>query len=150
MYGTRMDARERLIESTRELLWERGYVGTSPKAIQERSGAGQGSMYHHFSGKQDLALAAIRRNAADLTSRMDADLAGPGSVIERRGMKAPCSCRMHHPHAGFERQRAGRVTVEARRLLRRPVLPLIRRLAKIAGMRAPPPPEIEQVPCACI
>jgi AcrR family transcriptional regulator len=78
-----IDARERLIESTRELLWERGYVGTSPKAIQQRSGAGQGSMYHHFSGKQDLAVAAIRRNAADLTSRMDADLAGPGSVTER-------------------------------------------------------------------
>lgn len=78
-----MDARERLIESTRELLWERGYVGTSPKAIQERSGAGQGSMYHHFTGKQDLALAAIRRNAADLTSRADADLAGPGNVTER-------------------------------------------------------------------
>jgi len=78
-----MDTRERLIESTRELLWERGYVGTSPKAIQQRSDAGQGSMYHHFSGKHDLALAAIRRNVADLTCRMDADLAGPGSVTER-------------------------------------------------------------------
>jgi TetR/AcrR family transcriptional regulator, transcriptional repressor for nem operon len=83
MYSHGMDARERLIESTRELLWERGYVGTSPKAIQERSGAGQGSMYHHFSGKQDLALAAIRRNVADLADRADADLAGPGSVTER-------------------------------------------------------------------
>ena len=78
-----MDTRERLIESTRELLWERGYVGTSPKAIQQRSDAGQGSMYHHFSGKHDLALAAIRRNVADLTCRMDADLAGPGTVTER-------------------------------------------------------------------
>jgi TetR/AcrR family transcriptional repressor of nem operon len=83
MYGRDMDARERLIESTRELLWERGYVGTSPKAIQQRSGAGQGSMYHHFTGKQDLALAAIRRNVADLASRADADLGGPGRVMER-------------------------------------------------------------------
>ena len=83
MYDRGVDARERLIESTRELLWERGYVGTSPKAIQARSGAGQGSMYHHFSGKQDLALAAIRRNVADLVSRADADLAGPGSVTQR-------------------------------------------------------------------
>ena len=78
-----MDARERLIESTRDLLWERGYVGTSPKAIQERSGAGQGSMYHHFGGKQDLALAAIERNAADLVSRADADLGGPGTATEK-------------------------------------------------------------------
>ena len=61
MYGNRMDAAERLITSTQELLWERGYVGTSPKAIQQRAGAGQGSMYHHFTGKPDLARAAIDR-----------------------------------------------------------------------------------------
>jgi AcrR family transcriptional regulator len=85
MYGRGMDTRELLIESTRELLWERGYVGTSPKAIQQRSGAGQGSMYHHFDGKHALALAAIERNAADLVVRADADLDGPGSVTERIG-----------------------------------------------------------------
>jgi AcrR family transcriptional regulator len=78
-----MDARERLIDSTRELLWERGYVGTSPKAIQERSGAGQGSMYHHFRGKRDLALAAIEQNAADLRARAEADFGGPGTAAER-------------------------------------------------------------------
>jgi TetR/AcrR family transcriptional repressor of nem operon len=83
MYISGMDTRERLIESTRELLWERGYVGTSPKAIQERSDAGQGSMYHHFHGKQDLALAAIERNVADLATRAEADLGGPGTVTER-------------------------------------------------------------------
>jgi TetR/AcrR family transcriptional regulator, transcriptional repressor for nem operon len=83
MYISEVDTRERLIESTRELLWERGYTGTSPKAIQERSGAGQGSRYHHFQGKQDLALAAIERNVTDLVTRADADLGGPGTVTER-------------------------------------------------------------------
>jgi TetR/AcrR family transcriptional regulator, transcriptional repressor for nem operon len=83
MYTRDVNARERLIDSTRELLWERGYVGTSPKAIQERSGAGQGSMYHHFHGKRDLALAAIEQNAADLRARAEADFSGPGTVAER-------------------------------------------------------------------
>ncbi len=83
MYGTGVDKREQLIESTRELLWERGYVGTSPKAIQERSGAGQGSMYHHFQGKSELALAAIGRNADDLRVKAEAEFSGPGTVIER-------------------------------------------------------------------
>ncbi|NUW31760.1 TetR/AcrR family transcriptional regulator [Nonomuraea sp. SMC257] len=78
-----MDTRERLIESTRELLWERGYVGTSPKAIQERSRAGQGSMYHHFHGKPDLALAAIARSAEETRSRAEAELDGPGSAAGR-------------------------------------------------------------------
>ncbi|MEV5776565.1 TetR/AcrR family transcriptional regulator [Streptomyces antimycoticus] len=78
-----MDTRERLIASTRELLWERGYVGTSPKAIQERSGAGQGSMYHHFRGKPDLALAAITRSAEELRSRAEAEFSAPGTTVER-------------------------------------------------------------------
>ncbi|MGW2331045.1 TetR/AcrR family transcriptional regulator [Streptomyces sp. NPDC001700] len=78
-----MTTSERLIESTRELLWERGYVGTSPKAIQQRAGAGQGSMYHHFTGKPDLALAAIRRTAEELRAAAEASLSGPGGAYDR-------------------------------------------------------------------
>ncbi len=78
-----MSTSERLIESTRELLWERGYVGTSPKAILERAGAGQGSMYHHFKGKPDLALAAIRRTAEEMRAVAAGVLDGPGTPYER-------------------------------------------------------------------
>ncbi|MEV5896556.1 TetR/AcrR family transcriptional regulator [Nonomuraea fuscirosea] len=78
-----MDTRERLIQSTRELLWERGYVGTSPKAIQARAGAGQGSMYHHFRGKPDLARAAIDRSATELRDRAQAAFTGPGTALEQ-------------------------------------------------------------------
>jgi AcrR family transcriptional regulator len=83
MYSAAMSTSERLIESTRELLWERGYVGTSPKAILERSGAGQGSMYHHFKGKPDLALAAIRRTAEEMRATAAGVLDGPGTPYER-------------------------------------------------------------------
>lgn len=83
MYTGIMSTPERLIESTRELLWERGYVGTSPKAIQQRAGAGQGSMYHHFSGKPDLALAAIRRTAEELRAAAEERFAAPGTAVER-------------------------------------------------------------------
>lgn len=81
MYG--MSTPDRLIESTRELLWERGYVGTSPRAIQRRAGAGQGSMYHHFSGKPDLALAAIGRTAEEMRAGVEEILDGPGTALER-------------------------------------------------------------------
>ncbi|MGW2692938.1 TetR/AcrR family transcriptional regulator [Streptomyces sp. NPDC001296] len=83
MYSAAVSTQERLIESTRELLWDRGYVGTSPKAILERSGAGQGSMYHHFKGKPDLALAAIRRTAEEMRATAQAVLCGPGTPYER-------------------------------------------------------------------
>jgi AcrR family transcriptional regulator len=59
MYTADMSTEERLISAARDLLWERGYVGTSPRAIQRHAEAGQGSMYHHFSGKHDLARQAI-------------------------------------------------------------------------------------------
>jgi TetR/AcrR family transcriptional regulator, transcriptional repressor for nem operon len=78
-----MDAAERLIQGTQELLWERGYVGTSPRAIQRRAQAGQGSMYHHFAGKAELARAAIERSAASRQAQADAELSGPGPAIDR-------------------------------------------------------------------
>ncbi|MEV4973812.1 TetR/AcrR family transcriptional regulator [Streptomyces scopuliridis] len=76
MYSGGMSTTERLIEATRELLWDRGYVGTSPKAIQQRAGAGQGSMYHHFSGKPALARAAIARTTEELRATAEATLGG--------------------------------------------------------------------------
>ncbi|HET6705041.1 TetR/AcrR family transcriptional regulator [Amycolatopsis sp.] len=78
-----MGTRDQLVDSARALLWERGYVGTSPKAIQQRAGAGQGSMYHHFAGKKDLALAAVRRSAEELLAAADAQLSTPGTAVER-------------------------------------------------------------------
>lgn len=83
MYSGVMSTSERLIESTRELLWERGYTGTSPKAILERADAGQGSMYHHFKGKPDLALAAIRRTAEEMRATAAGVLDSPGTPYER-------------------------------------------------------------------
>ncbi|WP_406055801.1 TetR/AcrR family transcriptional regulator [Streptomyces sp. NBC_01077] len=83
MYSGYMSTPERLIEATRELLWERGYVGTSPKAIQQAAEAGQGSMYHHFAGKPDLALAAIRRTAEELGAAAEAVLSGGGTAYAR-------------------------------------------------------------------
>ncbi len=77
------DARDRLIEGTRELLWERGYVGTSPTAILARSGVGQGSMYHYFAGKPDLALAAERRSAELMQQQIVEAFAVPGTALDR-------------------------------------------------------------------
>jgi AcrR family transcriptional regulator len=72
-----------LIRSTQELLWERGYVGTSPKAIQLAADAGQGSMYHHFSGKAELAKAAIERSGAELRAAAEEQFSDPGTATDR-------------------------------------------------------------------
>ena len=59
-------SRDRLVTAMSDLMWERGYAATSPREVRERSGVGQGGMYHCFSGKHALALAALERNCADL------------------------------------------------------------------------------------
>ena len=64
-------------------MWERGYGAMSPRAVQERAGAGQGSMYHHFDGKSALAQAALDRTAAGLRTQATEILDGPGSALDR-------------------------------------------------------------------
>lgn len=77
-----MSSRERLVEAMSELMWDRGYADTSPREVREVSGVGQGSMYHHFPTKRDLALAALERNVADLLPA-SSDLEGPGDPLTR-------------------------------------------------------------------
>jgi TetR/AcrR family transcriptional repressor of nem operon len=76
-------SREKLIDATRSLLWERGYAATSPRAILDQSGLGQGSMYHYFNGKEDLAATALRVTAEDLVTHGYVALGGDGTSIDR-------------------------------------------------------------------
>jgi TetR/AcrR family transcriptional regulator, transcriptional repressor for nem operon len=82
MYTGVMDSRELLVETMSELMWERGYADTSPRDVRKRSGVGQGSMYHHFPTKRDLALAALERNVTDLLPTAS-ELDGPGDPMAR-------------------------------------------------------------------
>lgn len=74
---------DKLIETTQALLWDRGYVGTSPRAIQDLAGIGQGSMYHHFRSKAALVQAAEARSAAELIAEVQLVLDGPGDPLDR-------------------------------------------------------------------
>lgn len=78
-----MSTREQLVAAARELLWERGYEAMSPRAILERSGAGQGSFYHHFSGKADLAATALDEVAGEMQETFDAILHTDQPPLER-------------------------------------------------------------------
>ena len=69
------DSRRRLLDATAELLWECGVSGTTPQAVWERSGVGQGSYYHHFSSKTALARAALEEVVERSLRQAMADLA---------------------------------------------------------------------------
>ena len=86
-----------------ELLWERGYAATSPRDVMTRAGVGQGSMYHHFSGKHGLAVEAMSAVTREMTSGPSL-LEGEGSPLER--MKRYLSM----PRPGTLGCRVGRMT----------------------------------------
>lgn len=78
-----MSKRNDILDATKALFWEHGYEATSPRDIQETSGAGQGSFYHHFKSKRDLAYEAISEVVADRIGLFERDISGPGALRER-------------------------------------------------------------------
>src|SRR5581483_9020544 len=82
--NTLAPTRERLLDAAREIVEEDGYAGASVVAIAERAGLASGTLYRHFSSKEELfvelfravcdrEVAAMRRAAASVN----------GSHVER-------------------------------------------------------------------
>lgn len=86
------DTRERILNATKNLLWQRGYELTSAQAIMSESGAGQGSLYHFFvGGKRELASAALEQVADALIDDLTAifDEGKPGLQRTREWLEVP-------------------------------------------------------------
>lgn len=120
-------SRQLLVETMSELMWERGYADTSPRDIRERSGVGQGSLYHHFPTKRDLALAALERNIADLLPAAS-DLDGPGDPLGR------VEAYLMRPRDALKGCKVGRMTQDPQ-VREDPVLlaPVARAFAQVHG-----------------
>src|SRR5438132_2429785 len=52
--------RERLLRAARELIEEGGYGAASVVAIAERAGVAAGTLYRHFSSKEELFVEVFR------------------------------------------------------------------------------------------
>jgi TetR/AcrR family transcriptional repressor of nem operon len=63
------DAKERLLRTASDLIWENSYGSVGVEQICERAGVQKGSFYHFFPSKSDLAVAAAEmhweKNRAD-------------------------------------------------------------------------------------
>lgn len=75
--------REAIVAAAKTLLWERGYEATSPRDVLALSGAGQGSLYHHFPGKREVAAAAHGEMAAEEIAAIDALFARDTPPLDR-------------------------------------------------------------------
>jgi AcrR family transcriptional regulator len=73
-----------LIRATTELVAEAGYHGATTKAIAERAGVSEGTIYRHFPDKKALFAAAVMAGQRDVTEWMEQlpGRAGSAPVIE--------------------------------------------------------------------
>lgn len=101
-----MNKKESLVAAAKTLLTAHGYHAVSPRRIQTAAGAGQGSFYHHFSGKLDLAAAALHEVAAAMCAEFDAAIAGTD------GLDAACTF-LEMPRDGLAGCGLGRLAQES-------------------------------------
>lgn len=72
------ETREALLDAAKELIAELGYDNMSHADITSAVGIGRTTFYEHFSSKEDLLIALVRRDlpplAADIVESVDPDL----------------------------------------------------------------------------
>jgi AcrR family transcriptional regulator len=78
-----MKAKGELVKAAKKLMWERGYEAVSPRDLLEESGAGQGSLYHHFKGKMDLASVALGEVSDEMCELARETVGADGSALDR-------------------------------------------------------------------
>jgi TetR/AcrR family transcriptional repressor of nem operon len=78
-----MKAKAELVKAAKKLMWERGYDAVSPRDLLDESGAGQGSLYHHFKGKLDLASVALGEMSDEMRELARETVGTDGSALDR-------------------------------------------------------------------
>lgn len=57
------DTRNKIVETAKELFWQKGYNSTSIADILSRTQVHSGSLYHFFPGKQDLLIGVLESHS---------------------------------------------------------------------------------------
>jgi AcrR family transcriptional regulator len=75
--------RLRILDAARDMLVERGYGGTSTRAVAERAETQLSLVHYHFGGKQQLLVAVLERQNEQLLERQRGLYAEPGPLSEK-------------------------------------------------------------------
>src|SRR5262245_56233720 len=73
-----------IYDAAARLISERGYPGTSQRAIADAVGLQMSSLYYYFASKQDLLLEIMVRPMRDLISAVEQGVARAGKAPEPR------------------------------------------------------------------
>src|SRR5438046_187057 len=81
--GRVSDAKQRLMEAVRELIWAGSYGSTTIDQICEKAGVKKGSFYYFFDSKADLAAVAIEEEWQRRRSELDSLFSPTVPPLER-------------------------------------------------------------------
>lgn len=81
--ASRPDARQAVLDAAGELFTGAGYAATTTRAIAERAGLRQASLYYHFPAKEDI-LAALLAGTVRPSLELAADLVGGDAPVAVR------------------------------------------------------------------
>ncbi|MHB8658644.1 MAG: TetR/AcrR family transcriptional regulator [Solirubrobacteraceae bacterium] len=112
-----LPTRDRLLRSARELIEDGGYGAATVAAIAERAGVAAGTLYRHFSSKEELFVEVFR-------SVCDREVAAMAAAAARAGKDAARLDRLVVVLATFARRALGAPRL-AWALLAEPVDPLV-------------------------
>jgi len=77
------DAKVRLMDAAKQLIWSSSYGGTSVDSICDEAGVKKGSFYYFFRSKSDLAVAALEDDWKQKKPSYDALFSPLTSPLER-------------------------------------------------------------------
>ena len=82
--ATKAARRAQILEAAINCFLERGYINTSMSDIIKASGLSSGSIYSHFSGKEDILISAINERLNSVKELYDTfpGGAGPQDILE--------------------------------------------------------------------
>ncbi|CAM5283052.1 TetR/AcrR family transcriptional regulator OS=Streptomyces alboniger OX=132473 GN=CP975_31640 PE=4 SV=1 [Streptomyces alboniger] len=79
----RENTKDLLMESAGTVFYERGLVATNVNAVARAAGVSKPTLYAHFTGKDELAAAALAHRHERRAAELDAWLAGVDDPAER-------------------------------------------------------------------
>lgn len=77
-----MKTRQQLLDATERTLQTKGLARVTTKDIAAEAGCAEGTLFNHFSHKDDLLLATLREKLPEFAAFMREDRAGTKTVVE--------------------------------------------------------------------
>jgi AcrR family transcriptional regulator len=78
-----LETKHKLLEAARDTILERGYGGTSTRAVAEHAGVPLSLVHYHFGDKRTLLVELLKHENEGLLARQRALYATPGPLAEK-------------------------------------------------------------------